>query len=89
MTDGRNFAGCESKKPGVPQGRPGFRISCSRGLEQIPERLVVDLVVELDFGALDDGSQFARAAVGGGLLQVGVAALHVGAQDLADPLRNP
>ena len=32
---------------------------------------------------LDDGSQFARRAVGGGLLQIGIAALDVGAENLA------
>ena len=57
-------------------------------LEQVPERLVVDRVVELNLGALDDGSQFARRAVGGRLLQFGVTALHVGAQNLRDPLRS-
>ncbi len=51
-------------------------------LEQVPEGLVVDGVVELDFGAFDDGSKFARGAVGGGLLEVGVAALHVVAENL-------
>ena len=56
------------------------------GLEQVPEGLVVDGVVELDFRAFDDGSQLARGAVGGGLLQVGVAALHVVAENFADPL---
>ena len=55
-------------------------------LEQIPERLVVDRVVELHFGAFDDGAQFARAAVGGGLLQIGITALHVGAENLGNPL---
>ena len=44
-------------------------------------------MVELDFGAFDDGAQFARRAVGRGLLQVGVAALHIGAENLGDPLR--
>ncbi len=33
-------------------------------LELAPEELVVDLVVELDFRALDDGAQQAWAAVG-------------------------
>ena len=51
----------------------------------IPERLVVDFVVVLDLGAFDEGSQLARGAVCGGLLEVGEAALHVGAEDLRDP----
>src|ERR1035441_7300638 len=54
-------------------------------LEHIPERLVVDLVVELHFAALDDGAQFARAAVGRGQLQFGIAALYVFAQNRFDP----
>ena len=57
-------------------------------LEQIPERLVVDLVMELHFGRLDEGAQFACAAISSGLLQIGEAALHVGTQDLGDPLRT-
>ncbi len=44
-------------------------------------------MVELHLGALDDASQLARAAVGDSLLQVGIAALHVGAQNVCDPLR--
>ena len=37
-------------------------------LKQVPERLVVNRVVELHLGAFDDASQLARAAVGYGLL---------------------
>ena len=37
-------------------------------LEQVPEELVVDFVVVLHFGRLDEGAEQARAAVGGGLL---------------------
>ena len=55
-------------------------------LEQVPERLVVDGVVELDFGALDDGSQLLGAAIGGGFFQIGITALHIGAEDLGDPV---
>ena len=57
-------------------------------LEQVPERLVVDLVVELHFRSLDERSELARAAVGGGLLQIGKAALHIRAQNFGDPLRR-
>jgi hypothetical protein len=56
-------------------GRGGWQ-SCSN-LKQIPEELVVDLVVELDFLRFDEGSEGAGAAVGGGLLKVCVAALDV------------
>src|SRR5271166_1407054 len=56
-------------------------------LEQVPQRLVVDLVVILHLGAFDEGSQCARAAVSGGLFQFGIAALHVSAENLRDPGR--
>ncbi len=46
-------------------------------LEQIPQRLVVDSVMKLHFGALDDCSQLARRTVGGSLLQIDIAALHI------------
>ena len=46
-------------------------------LEQIPERLVVNLVVELHFWSLDECAEVAGAAVGSGLLQIGEAALHI------------
>jgi hypothetical protein len=54
-------------------------------LEQVPEGLVVDGVVELDFAAFDDGAEQARAAIGGGSFQFGIAALDVGAQNFCDP----
>ena len=57
-------------------------------LEQVPERLVVDRVVELHLGAFDEGSQLARRTVGDGLLQFRIAALHVGAQNLRNPRRG-
>lgn len=46
-------------------------------LEQIPEELVVYVVVVLHFLGLDEGSEQTRATVGRGLLQVGVASLYV------------
>ncbi len=55
-------------------------------LEFVPQGLVVDFVVVLDLGGFDEGAEQARAAVGGGLLQVGKAALHVGAENLGDPV---
>src|SRR5580658_5621942 len=60
--------------------------SVAFGLEQIPQELVVDLVMELDFRRFDEGSQSARATVGGGLLQVGIAAFDVFAQKSCGPL---
>ena len=58
---------------------PGF------ALEQVPERLVIDLVVVLHLGGLDKGSQIARGAIGRGLLEIDETALHVFAQDLRNP----
>src|SRR4051794_14101222 len=49
----------------------------SESLEPGPQRLVVHLVVELDLGALDQRAQQARAAIGRGLLQIGVLPDHV------------
>src|SRR5579864_7943878 len=75
---------CKTKRPGFRRG--GFWQNCSR-LEPIPQELVVDLVMELDFRRLNDGSQEARAAVGGGLFQVGVAGFHVFAKKFRGPFR--
>ena len=71
-----------------PKRNPGLwpgllEVGWFRSLEQVPEELVVDLVVVLHFRRLDEGAQQARAAVGRGLLQVGVAALDVVAEQLA------
>src|SRR3954468_21519051 len=49
-------------------------------LKQVPERLVVDRVVELHLGPFDNGSEQPGAAVSGGFLQVRVTALHVRAE---------
>ena len=48
-------------------------------LEQIPEELVVDLVVVLDFRWFDEGAESTRAAIGGVLFEVGVTDLYVSA----------
>ena len=37
-------------------------------LKEVPEELVVDLVVILNFGGLDESAEVARTAVGGGAL---------------------
>jgi hypothetical protein len=50
-----------------------------RALEQVPEELVVHLVVILHFLRLDESAQCARAAVGGRALQIGIAVFHIGA----------
>src|SRR5579862_5248504 len=72
------------RRPGRSCGLPRSRL-----LEQVPEGLVVDGVMELHFGALDDGAQESRATIGGGLLQIGVAALDVGAENLRNPVGIP
>ena len=64
-----------------------IRFPTLRSLEHIPEELVVDFVVVLHFRRLHERAQQPRAAVGRGLLQVRVAALHVLAEQLGGPLR--
>src|SRR5208283_1399245 len=64
---------------------PKLKKWCNR-LKQIPQELVVHLVVELYFGCLDNRAQQARAAVGGCLLQVGVASLHIFAEEFGCPI---
>src|SRR5262249_27396060 len=51
-------------------------------LKQIPQKLVIHVVVILHLGRFHEGTQQARAAVGRGLLQVDVAGLHVRAEHL-------
>jgi hypothetical protein len=48
-------------KDGAPEHITLIRILL---LELVPEELVVDLVVELDFRGLDEGSEQAGAAIG-------------------------
>ena len=57
-------------------GSQGVRHNSS-GLKQIPQELVIDLVVKLDFLRFYERSQSAGAAVGGGLFQIRVTALHI------------
>src|ERR1035441_5204813 len=78
--------GASDAKQNTPAFWPGLgRTAWS--LEQIPQELVVDLVVELNLLRLDESSQGAGAAVGGGFLQIGVAAFDVLAEDGRDPRR--
>src|ERR1700739_3045362 len=70
-------AKCFCEWPGQMTKCPGFRQGTGRtacSLEQIPQELVVDLVVKLHFLRLYEGSQKAGAAVGGGFFQLGEAA---------------
>ena len=80
---------CNSRKGRAPwRTWPSFiRLQTSCSLEQVPEELVVDFVVELHFRRLHERAQQPRAAVGRGLLQVRVAALHILAEQLRGPLR--
>ena len=66
--------GLKAKRPSSRRG--ALRQNCSF-LEQIPEELVVDFVMELDFLRLHEGSQSAGATVGGGFLQISIAALYI------------
>src|ERR1700710_2717801 len=60
-------------------GRAGDKIACpiNAGLKLIPQVLVVDLVVVLNFLRFDDGAQQTSAAIRGRLLEIGVTALYV------------
>src|SRR5579871_2278830 len=70
----------DAKTPGLAPRRFQWQ-NCSL-LEQIPQELVVNIVMILDFRGLHEGPQKPRAAVGGGLLQVGIPAFHVFAKQL-------
>src|SRR5690348_6924612 len=58
-----------------------------QNLELVPEELVVDLVVELDFRGLDVSPEQPWAAVRGRLFEVGETRLYVLAQQLGGPCR--
>ena len=46
-------------------------------LKQVPQKLVVDFMMELDFLCLDEGTKKSRTAIRRGLLQIRVAPLHI------------
>src|SRR2546428_592652 len=73
-----------SGKQNAPVLGRGVGINSS-GLEQVPQELVVDLVMELDFLRFDEGSEGAGTAVCGRLLQVGVAGFYVFAEKRRRP----
>src|SRR4029077_295395 len=54
-------------------------------LEQIPQELVIDLVVILNFGGFHESAEMARAAVRRRLLQFRVTAFHIFAQQFRCP----
>src|SRR5260370_25838190 len=89
----RMTGGGSSKRPkkgqsGNPIKSAGFphRSGQSKGLKQVPQKLVVNVVVILHFRRFYERAQQARAAVGRGLLQVEVAVLHVFAEELGGPI---
>jgi hypothetical protein len=53
------------------------RDRAGRSLEHIPEELVVDFVVILDFGSLDECAEQPRATICRGLLQIRKPGLYV------------
>jgi len=55
-------------------------------LKQIPEELVVDVVVILHLGRFHERSQQTRTPIGGSLLQIRVPALHIFAENFRRPL---
>src|SRR6201996_6609023 len=65
---------------------PWFFLARYVGLKLVPEELVVNLVVVLNFRRLHESAQQTRAAIGCSLLQVGVPTLHVFAEKLGRPL---
>jgi hypothetical protein len=68
------------EKPTPEKEGVGFRVLSSvaeLNLKHVPEELVVDLVMVLDFGGFDEGAKVAGAAVGGGFFEIGVAILYV------------
>ena len=69
-------AGPNVKKPRGVNPRASFP-RLNRKLELVPEELVVNLVMILDFRCLHNRSQQPGAAIGGSQLQVDVPALHV------------
>src|SRR6202790_4928471 len=56
-------------------------------LEHVPEELVVDFVMVLDFGGFYEGAEGTRATVGGTLFQIAVAAFYISAKKFGGPLR--
>src|SRR3984957_4690383 len=66
--------------------RPGVLRQNCNVLEQVPEELVVDVVVILHLGRLHEGSQQTRTAVRRCLLQISIAAFYVFTQQICRPL---
>src|SRR5260370_26128920 len=73
------FGGCANL-------RRDRRPATKRLLEQVPEELVVNLVVILHLGSLYHCAEGTRATIRGDALQLRVAALDVGAKQSRGPL---
>src|ERR1700719_453283 len=65
------------KRPGVRQPGRYFFSGFERRLKQIPEELIVNLVVVLHFRCLHERAQQTRAAISRRLLQFRITAFHV------------
>jgi hypothetical protein len=63
-----------------------FKLLYDENLKQIPEELIVDVVVILHLGRLHESSQQTGTAIGGRLLQVGVTSLYIFAENFRGPL---
>src|ERR1700687_1192032 len=73
-------------RAGRGAGPSTARITTRLQLELVPKVLVVYIVVVLHFGRFHERAQQAGTAIGRCLLQIGVAALHVLAQQLRSPV---
>src|SRR5260370_2154880 len=75
------------KKNALIQGQGNLAKQNGCALEQVPQELVVDVVVILHLGRFDKSSEQTRTAVRRRLLQVCVASLHVFTEKLRRPVR--
>src|SRR5271167_409263 len=81
-TSPATFGATKQNAPAFDRG--AGRSACS--LEEIPQELIVDLMVELDFLRFDEGAEGPWTTVGRSLFQVGVASLHVFPEQGRNPL---
>jgi hypothetical protein len=68
-------------KKGTPEDVPFVSRPATFFLKHIPQVLVVNVVMVDDLTGLDEGAQQPRTAIGCRLLQVGVTAFHVVAEN--------
>src|SRR5579859_6871772 len=55
-------------------------------LEEVPERLIVNRVVELNLRTFHNRSEQSGTAIGRGFFEVRITPLHIGAENLRDPV---